>query len=115
MKSHIWLLAVLVALLLSFPTSAASEIPALLWINKTDMLLSGPTGSDMYPSADEYVNGLFGAKGVFRAVTAGKGLRTITVDTKASPATEVFANDTLRSTYKGPYVIAEDLLCMPLL
>ena len=81
-----------------FHPDHSAEIPALLWINETDMLLSGPTGSDMYPSADEYVNGLFGAKGVFRAVTAGKGLRTITIDTKARPATKVFANDMLRVT-----------------
>ncbi len=79
-----------------FHPDHASEIPALLWINETDMILSGPTGSDMYPSADEYVNGLFGPKGVFRAVTAGKGLQTITVDTTATEATEVFANDSMR-------------------
>ena len=84
-----------------FHPDHSAEIPALLWINETDMLLSGPTGSDMYPSADEYVNGLFGAKGVFRAVTAGKGLRTITIDTKARPATKVFANDMLRVTAIG--------------
>jgi ribonuclease BN (tRNA processing enzyme) len=60
------------------------------------MILSGPTGSDMYPSADEYVNDLFGPKGVFRAVTSGEGLKTITVDTMAKEATEVFADDSMR-------------------
>jgi ribonuclease BN (tRNA processing enzyme) len=78
-----------------FHPDHAAEIPALLWVNDTDMTLSGPTGSNMYPSADEYVNGLFGPEGVFRAVTAGKGLKTVTVDTKAKEATEVFRNDSM--------------------
>jgi ribonuclease BN (tRNA processing enzyme) len=50
----------------------------------------------MYPSADEYVNGLFGPKGVFRAVTHGEVLKTVTVDTMADEATEVFADDSMR-------------------
>jgi ribonuclease BN (tRNA processing enzyme) len=79
-----------------FHPDHATDIPALLWINKTEMILSGPTGSDMYPSADEYVNDLFGPKGVFRAVTSGEGLKTITVDTMAKEATEVFADDSMR-------------------
>jgi ribonuclease BN (tRNA processing enzyme) len=65
------------------------------------MILSGPTGSDMYPSADEYVNGLFGPKGVFRAVTSGEVLKTVTVDTTAEEATEVFANDSMRVSALG--------------
>ncbi len=78
-----------------FHPDHAAEIPALLWLNETDMILSGPTGSNMYPSADEYVNGLFGPEGVFRAVTAGKGLKTVTVDAKARQATQVFTNDSM--------------------
>jgi ribonuclease BN (tRNA processing enzyme) len=84
-----------------FHPDHATEIPALLWIKETDMILSGPTGSDMYPSADEYVNGLFGADGVFRAVTSGKGLKTITIDTTAKEATEVFADDSIRVSALG--------------
>lgn len=84
-----------------FHPDHASEIPALLWLNETDMFLSGPSGSDMYPSADEYVHGLFGPKGVFRAVTAGKGLKTVTVDTAASKATEVYADEAMRVTAIG--------------
>ena len=79
-----------------FHPDHASEIPALLWIKKSELVLSGPTGSDMYPSANEYVDGLFGAEGVFRAVTGGEGLKTITVDTTASEPTEVFADDSMR-------------------
>jgi ribonuclease BN (tRNA processing enzyme) len=74
----------------------SSEVPALLWVQPTDMLVSGPTGNDGYPSADEYVNGLFGPEGVFRAVTDGKGLKTVTVDVTRSKPTEVFANESVR-------------------
>lgn len=84
-----------------FHPDHATDIPALLWINKTEMILSGPSGSDMYPSADEYVDGLFGPKGVFRAVTGGEGLQTVTVDTTAKEATEVFADDSMRVSALG--------------
>jgi ribonuclease BN (tRNA processing enzyme) len=84
-----------------FHSDHASEIPALLWLNETDMILSGPTGSDMYPSANEYVNGLFGPKGVFRAVTSGEVFKTVTVDTTAEEATEVFADDSMRVSALG--------------
>jgi ribonuclease BN (tRNA processing enzyme) len=84
-----------------FHPDHASEIPALLWIKETDIILSGPTGGDMYPSADEYVNGLFGSEGVFKSVTGGKGLQTITIDTTATEATEVFANESMRVSALG--------------
>ena len=68
------------------------EVPALLWIKPTDLLISGPTGGRGYPSADDYVDGLFGPGGVFRAVTDGQGLRTVTIDVNRSEPTEVLAN-----------------------
>lgn len=78
-----------------FHPDHSSEVPALLWIQPTDLKLSGPTGSDSYPSVDEYVSGLFGPRGVFRAVTDGKGLQTVSVDVSQSEPTEVFANDSI--------------------
>ena len=84
-----------------FHSDHASEIPALLWLSETNVILSGPTGSDMYPSANEYVNGLFGPKGVFRAVTSGEVFKTVTVDTTAEEATEVFADDSMRVSALG--------------
>ncbi len=79
-----------------FHPDHASEVPTLLWLKPTDMTVSGPTGSDAYPSVDEYVNGLFGPEGVFRAITNGEGLHTITVDVTSSEPTEVFANESIR-------------------
>jgi len=60
------------------------------------MTVSGPSGSEDYPSVNEYVSGLFGPEGVFRAVTDGKGLQTVTVDVTSPEPTEVFANGSIR-------------------
>lgn len=74
----------------------SAEVPALLWIKPTDMLISGPTGSGDYPSIEQYVTGLFGPAGVFRAVTDGEGMRSVTIDVTRTTPTAVFANDDFR-------------------
>ncbi len=79
-----------------FHPDHASEVPALLWIKDTDMIFSGPSGSDSYPSADEYVNGLFGPAGVFRAVTSGKGLNTVMIDVSKPEPSDVFHSELMR-------------------
>ena len=79
-----------------FHPDHSSEVPALLWVQPTDMTVSGPTGNEGYPSLGEYVSGLFGPEGVFRAVTDGKGLKTVTVDVTSSEPTEVFASGSIR-------------------
>ena len=79
-----------------FHPDHSAEVPALLWIKPTDMSVSGPTGTEGYPSVDEYVTGLFGPKGVFRAVTDGKGMETVTVDVTRREPTDVFSNESVR-------------------
>ena len=79
-----------------FHPDHSSEVPALLWVQPTDMLVSGPSGNEGYPSTGEFVTGLFGPEGVFRAVTDGKGLNTITVDVTRPEPTEVFVNESVR-------------------
>lgn len=79
-----------------FHPDHSAEVPAILWVQRNNLTVSGPTGSDQYPSADEYVSGLFGSEGVFRAVTNGEGLKTVTVDVERSEPTEVFSNDRIR-------------------
>ncbi len=79
-----------------FHPDHSSEVPALLWVQPTDMTVSGPTGNEGYPSVGEYVTGLFGPEGVFRAVTGGKGLQTVTVEVTNREPTEVFANGAIR-------------------
>jgi ribonuclease BN (tRNA processing enzyme) len=84
-----------------FHPDHASEVPALLWLRPTDMMVSGPSGSEDYPSVNEYVSGLFGPEGVFRAVTGGKGLQTVTIDVTSPVPTEVFANESIRARGLG--------------
>ena len=79
-----------------FHPDHSAEVPALLWVQRNELTVAGPTGSDQYPSADEYVSGLFGQQGVFRAVTSGKGLKTVTVDVARNEPTEVFSNESMR-------------------
>ena len=79
-----------------FHPDHSSEVPALLWVQPTDITVAGPTGNEGYPSVSEYVTGLFGREGVFRAVTDGKGLETVTVDVTDRKPTEVFANGSIR-------------------
>lgn len=63
-----------------FHPDHSAEVPALLWIKPTELSIAGPSGGNGYPSAREFVDGLFGHNGVFRAVTNGDGLPTITID-----------------------------------
>ena len=84
-----------------FHPDHSSAVPAILWIKPTELTVSGPTGSDQYPSADEYVSGLFGPEGVFRAVTNGKGLKTVTVDVARSDPTQVFSSESARVSALG--------------
>ena len=79
-----------------FHADHSSDVAGLLWLKPQDFVFSGPTGSDLYPSAEEYVSGMFGPDGVFRAVTSGKGLNTVMIDVNKSEPTEVFHNDSIR-------------------
>jgi ribonuclease BN (tRNA processing enzyme) len=79
-----------------FHPDHSTEVPALLWVQPTDVTISGPSGSDGYPSVGEYVTGLFGRDGVFRAVTGGKELQTVTVNVNSKEPTNVFANESVR-------------------
>ena len=84
-----------------FHPDHSAEVPALLWIKPTDLILAGPSGRGDYPSADEWVAGLFGPQGVFRAVTNGNGLQTVTVDVERKRPTEVYADEAIRVTALG--------------
>jgi ribonuclease BN (tRNA processing enzyme) len=79
-----------------FHPDHSSEVPALLWIQPTDLLVSGPSGNAGYPSVGEYVTGLFGPRGVFRTVTEGVEPETLTVDVASLEPAEVFQDGSVR-------------------
>lgn len=84
-----------------FHADHSSDVPGLLWLKSQDFVFSGPTGAGQFPSAEEYVSGMFGPEGVFRAVTNGKGLNTVTIDVAKPEPTEVFHNESIRVTALG--------------
>ena len=79
-----------------FHPDHSSEVPALLWVQPTTVTVSGPSGSAEYPSVTEYVTGLFGREGVFRTVTRGEGLETVTVEVASPEPTDVFRDGPIR-------------------
>lgn len=79
-----------------FHADHSSEVAGLLWLNTQEFIFSGPTGNEQYPSVDEYAAGMFGPAGVYRAVTSGEGLNTLTIDVTKPEPTEVFHDDSLR-------------------
>ena len=79
-----------------FHPDHSSEVPALFWIKTTSLKISGPSGSAGFPSLDEYVSGLFGTEGVFRAVSTMAEFETATVDVSLPEPTEVFSEGTVR-------------------
>ena len=78
-----------------FHPDHSSEVPALLWVQPTNMKLSGPSGNEGYPSVGEYVTGLFGQRGVFRGVSSGEEFESVTVDVTSPESTEVFADGSI--------------------
>ncbi len=75
-----------------FHPDHASEVPALLWLQSRTLPVSGPTGSSGYPSLDEFLDGLFGVEGTFRAVSGGMEFDPVTIDVAKSDATNVISD-----------------------
>jgi len=63
-----------------FHPDHSAEVPALLWPRSGSVRLIGPTGSSAYPSASEYVDGLFGDGGVFRDISRRFTVSAVDVD-----------------------------------
>ena len=77
-----------------FHPDHSSEVPALLWPQRALIRIAGPSGSDQYPSVEEFVSGLFTAQdAVFRVVSSRIEFETVSVDVSAPQAVDVFSND----------------------
>ena len=76
-----------------FHPDHSSEVPALLWAQASDLQIAGPSGSDGYPSVDEFLDTLFEAPdAVFRVIGQRVDFATTTVDVSAGEPVEVFAD-----------------------
>ncbi len=79
-----------------FHPDHASEIPAILWTQRGEMRVAGPSGSDEFPSVEEFLDGLFGSAGVFRVIGQRMSFETRTVDVTASQPTDVLSDGRVR-------------------
>lgn len=79
-----------------FHPDHASEVPALLWLQSGIVRFAGPTGSKGYPSTHEFLDGLFGENGTFRAIGERVEFESVTIDVSAEAPTEVFSNESIR-------------------
>ena len=83
-----------------FHPDHSSEVPALLWPQRALIRIAGPSGSNRYPSVEEFISGLFtGQDAVFRVVSSRIEFETVSVDVSATQAVDVFSND--RVTIRG--------------
>lgn len=84
-----------------FHPDHSAELPALLWPRDGILRISGPSGSEGFPTLTDYLDGLFGSNGVFRVLNSRFEFLPQTVDvTQADPAT-VYQDRTLKVTARG--------------
>ena len=77
-----------------FHPDHSSEVPALLWVQPSDLLVAGPSGSEGFPSVDEFLDALFAPpKGAFRVIGSYLEANTVTVDVSAETATMIYSDD----------------------
>lgn len=79
-----------------FHPDHVAELPALLWPRGGSFRIAGPSGSDAFPSLDDWVVGLFGPQGVFRDLGNRLELDPITVDVTSGEAVEIWRDGDVR-------------------
>ena len=84
-----------------FHPDHSAELPALLWPRGATLRIAGPSQSDAFPSLDDWLEGMFGARGVFRVLGDRVDLDAVTVDVKSEEPTEVFRDGDLRVAGTG--------------
>ena len=75
-----------------FHPDHSAELPAILWPAGSQARLSGPNGSDGFPSASEFVERLFGENGAFPVLGDRVGFDVLTVDTASRDVVSVWDN-----------------------
>jgi len=73
-----------------FHPDHSAELPALLWTSGGNFRISGPTGSDAFPSLESFLDSLFGEHGAFNVVSGRLELDPFTVDVNGADVTEVW-------------------------
>jgi len=71
----------------------SAELPAIFWPAGGSFVISGPTGSDAFPSIEKFLDLLLGANGAYNVLAPRMNLEVITVDAIAGKSTEVWSKD----------------------
>ncbi len=79
-----------------FHPDHSSEVPALLWTQRAELRIVGPSGNDGFPSVEQFLDGLFGTGGVFRVMNQRLNYEAVTVDVAAPEPVEVFSDGLIR-------------------
>lgn len=79
-----------------FHPDHSSELPAILWPAGSDARLSGPTGSDGFPSVSEFLERMFGENGAFPVFGDRVDFDVFTVDTASREVVDVWENGEIR-------------------
>ncbi len=79
-----------------FHPDHAAEVPALLWPAGAGLRVAGPSASGVFPSLDDWLDGLFGPGGVFRVLAGRIELDAVTVDVATGAPAEVWRDGDVR-------------------
>ena len=79
-----------------FHPDHSAEVPALLWPGGAALRVAGPSGSSAFPALDDWLDGLFGPRGVFRVLAGRLELDAVTVDVATGAPAEVWRDGDLR-------------------
>ena len=79
-----------------FHPDHAAEVPALLWPQGAALRVAGPSGSSGFPALDDWLDGLFGPRGVFRVLAGRLELDAVTVDVATGAPAEVWRDGDVR-------------------
>ncbi len=79
-----------------FHPDHSAEVPALLWPGGAALRVAGPSGNGAFPALDDWLDGLFGPRGVFRVLAGRLDLDAVTVDVATGAPAEVWRDGDLR-------------------
>ena len=79
-----------------FHPDHSAETPALLWPGGARLRVAGPSGSDAFPSLDDWLDGLFGPGGIFRVLAGRLDLDAVTVEVGTGEPAEVWRDGDVR-------------------
>jgi len=74
----------------------SAELPAILWPDGSQARLSGPIGSDGFPSITEFLARLFGENGAFPVLAGRVEVDVVTIDTSSGDVSDVWNVDDIQ-------------------